>query len=144
MKKLFIRLDMRGHWRGTQHKSSMQGLANEYKEALFHDGISCYRLDDPAWAIDRLRYYWTEIATMTRAEDYSNMQVTIFAGEELDKLGADGENLAICEETILETEAETFMRKVLKLYDLYYYEEELTEEEYYNELENLYKEILNI
>lgn len=141
--KPFIRLDMKDHWRGKEHRSSMLGLGDEFEE-LFHDGISCYNLNDPAWAIDRLRWYWTEVATMTRPEDYTNMQVTIFEGEELDKLGADGENIAICKRTILETEAESFMKRVLELYDLYYYEEELTEEEYYQELEKLFKEMLNV
>lgn len=143
MSNLFIRLDMKGHWRGTEHRSSMLGLGDEYEEFLY-DGISCYKLNNPAWGIDKLRWYWTEIATMRTAKDYTNMQVTIFKGKELDKLGSDGENIAICERTILEVDAEPFMKRVLELYDLYYYEEELTEKEYYQELEKIYKETLNI
>lgn len=140
----FIRLDMKGQWKGTEHRSSIAGSIFSTEKTIWEDGISCYNLNDKVDAIENLYYYWTRIA-MATLDDFKNMQVTIFEGYKLDTWGADGEDLAICTETIKEIDAYEFMRKVYeakdKLEGLYENEngeyEEITEEEYREILESL-------
>ena len=146
----FIRLDMKGNWKGTEHISSMQGQAGEcvcYEEPCvcgseesWESGISCFELDDIGHAIEELRSYWMDIA-MLDEDDYKDMQVTVFEGEKIDK-GSDEEDAAICERTILETDAYEFMKKVYDTYEEHagLYEIE-NEDEYYEKLEKLYKEM---
>lgn len=135
----FIRLDEKGEWRGKEHRSSVCGAGEMYEE-LFEEGISCYSLNDAGEAIEKLRNYWVEHASLRSVNDYENMQVTIFEGERLhNTIGADWEDQATCEKTICEIDAKPFMGKVLELFDLHYFEEELTETEYHNELEKLVK-----
>lgn len=73
---------------------------------------------------------------MATLEDFKDMQVTIFKGYKLDTWGADGEDLAICTETIKEIEAYEFMRKVYEAKDKWEYEE-ITEKEYREILQSL-------
>lgn len=141
---LFIRIDQKGTWRGTEHRSCVAGSVFSTEETIWENGISCYRLDNKVEAIESLYKYWTEIA-MVRLEDFKDMQVTIFEGAH-NGYGADGEDLANCTETIKEIDAYEFMRKVYeakdKLEGLYKnengeYEDEITEEEYREILESL-------
>lgn len=140
----FIRLDMKGTWRGKEHRSCIAGSVFSTEETIWEDGISCYSLEDKVEAIENLHWYWTRIA-MATLEDFKDMNVTIFEGYKLDTWGADGEDLANCIETIKEIDAYEFMRKVYeakdKLEGLYENEngeyEEITEEEYREILESL-------
>lgn len=144
---LFIRLDTKGEWRGTEHRSSMAGQAGICvcmqtpcicnAEGSWEDGISCYGLKDKSYALDSLRQYWSDIA-MFRVEDYEkfNMQVTIFEGESLDSQGADWEEMAICTRTVAEYDAQPLMSKIYELHELYE-GGEIDEEEYYEELEKI-------
>lgn len=128
MKKMakFIRIDMKGHWRGTEHKSSLSGVE---EHGVWEEGISCYSFEfGQADALKDLLWYWTNIAGNTRPEDYADMQITIFEGEELDAEGSDGEQMAICTRTIAELEAQPIMEKILEPYFKADWEE-ITEEE---------------
>lgn len=141
MKQLFIRIDKKGHWRGRDHVSSIQGQAGECvcfedqcicgADESWESGISCYRFDDsnPADAFRELLEYWTKIASCKRVEDYSDLQITIFSGE-LTGTGSDGEDTATCEKTIVEIEAKPVMEKIL---------EEFYDEKYCGEKEDTEK-----
>jgi len=143
LKMRFIRLDMKGQWKGTEHRSSIAGSIFSTEETIWEDGISCYSLNDKVDAIENLYKYWLEIAKAT-LEDFKNMQVTIFEGAH-NGYGADGEDLAICTETIKEIDAYQFMKKVYdakdKLDGLYEDENgeyiEISKEEYNQILESL-------
>ena len=111
----FIRLDMKGEWRGTDHMSSVGVSSFVPGHEDYEEGVSCYRLDDQAEALNDLREYWFETASITE-DDLENMQITIFEGELLDRWGSDGENLAICTKTIKEIDAKEIMMKVDELY----------------------------
>lgn len=132
--KTFIRLDMKGQWRGKEHVSSVQGLGDEYVE-LFEEGISCYNLDDKAYALDNLREYWFDTASISES-DLENMQVTIFEGRLIGQ-GSDWEDLAECERTIAEFEAKGFMMYIQNLWEQKEWEDELTEEEYEEKLNKI-------
>lgn len=135
LKMRFIRLDMKGQWKGTEHRSCIAGSVFSTEETIWEDGISCYNLNDKVDAIENLYYYWTRIA-MATLEDFKDMNVTIFEGYKLDTWGADGEDLAICTETIKEIDAYEFMRKVYEAKDKWEYEE-ITEKEYREILQSL-------
>lgn len=149
----FIRLDQKGHWRGTEHRSMLADPTETYIEydddgefevsgGKWESGISCYHLgDDVAYAIDRLRWYWMNVAMMKDASDYAGMQVTIFEGERIGE-GSDGEDTATCSRTIAEFDAEPFMEQIIKTWKQMEYDEEIDEEEYKNILEKLIKELL--
>ena len=131
----FIRLDTKGEWRGTEHTSSVgvSGFVEGHEQ--FEEGVSCYKLDDQADALNDLREYWFETAGIT-AEDLEDMQITIFEGELLDKWGSDGEDLATCTKTLKEMDAKEIMIKVDELYwDMEY--GDITEEEYEKELNKI-------
>ena len=110
----FIRIDMKGHWRGTEHRSSLAGVE---EHGVWEEGISCYSFEfGQADALKDLLWYWTNIAGNTRPEDYANLQITIFEGEELDAEGSDGEQVAICTKTIAEIDAQPIMEEILEPY----------------------------
>ena len=132
--KKFIRLDMKGHWRGREHISSVQGMGEEYEE-LFEKGISCYCLDDQPLALDSLREYWFETASVTE-KDLENMQVTIFEGYKVG-MGSDWEDLATCERTIAEFDAKDLMMHIQELWELKEWDEEISEEEYEEKLKQI-------
>jgi hypothetical protein len=127
----FIRLDTKGQWKGVEHISSMNGMGDD---TYFEAGISCYRLNDIADALENLRQYWTELAMVT---DFSDMQVTIFEGERLDENGSEGEDLATCERTLFEFNAQELMQTVIELHELYYYDDEISEDEYMEKISQL-------
>lgn len=142
--KKFIRLDRVGEWRGTEHRSSFQGRADDDEfGSQWEDGISCYCLEDYGIgeAIDHLRRYWMDVAMLNEL-DYANMQVTVFEGMKLDGMGFDSEDMAVCTKTLVEAAAQPFMSKVYELYD-FYYEEEISEIEYEQALSDLYIKLLN-
>lgn len=142
----FIRLDMKGHWRGVEHRSSMNGLAGEWddeSENSWESGISCYSLKDAADAIENLRAYWMDIATMKNASDYRDFQVTIFEGEKVGT-GSDYEDLATCEKTLVEAEAKTFMERVIEAYEMMEYDGEIDEKEYKQKLRELVAEYIGV
>jgi hypothetical protein len=140
----FIRLDMKGHWRGKDHVSSHLGMAGEWDDELgkssWEKGISCYSLKHVALAVENLRKYWTKIACMNRASDYADFQVTIFEGEKTG-MGMDWEDTAICENTLVEADAEPFMTAVFEANECYE-NEEISESEYHQILENLIYELM--
>lgn len=109
----FIRIDMKGHWRGTEHRSSLSGVE---EHGVWEEGISCYKMNNQADALKDLLWYWTHIAGNTRPENYANLQITIFEGEELDAEGSDGEQVAICTKTIVEIDAQPIMEEILEPY----------------------------
>ena len=113
--KKFIRLDRKGEWRGTEHVSSVGVSSFVSGHEQFEGGVSCYKLDDQAEALNDLREYWFETASITES-DLENMQITIFEGELLDRWGSDGEDLAICKRTLKEIDAKEIMIKVNELY----------------------------
>ena len=133
--KKFIRLDMKGEWRGTEHVSSVgvSSFVSGYEQ--FEEGVSCYRLDNQAEALTELRDYWFETASITE-DDLEDMQITIFEGELLDKWGSDGEDLAICKRTLKEIDAKEIMTRVNELYwDME--NVNISEEEYEKELNKI-------
>lgn len=135
----FIRLDMKGHWRSTDHKSSIAYYGEG--EQKFEKGISCYHAN--LEGIEELYKYWTEYASLSR-NDYENMQLTIFEGDFVGH-GACGEELATCNKTIQIKEAKPFLLAIEKLKDTldgYEVDEngdeiEMTQEEYEEKLANL-------
>lgn len=133
--KKFIRLDVKGEWRGTEHVSSVGVSSFVPGHEQFEEGVSCYRLDDQAEALNDLREYWFETASITES-DLENMQITIFEGELLDRWGSDGEDLAICKRTLKEIDAKEIM---IKVNELYWDMEcgDITEEEYEKELNKI-------
>ena len=131
--KKFIRLDMKGHWRGREHISSVQGMGEEY--GTWEKGISCYCLDDQAYALDSLREYWFETASI-REKDLESMQVTIFEGYKIG-MGSDWEDIATCERTIAEFEAKELMLYIKELWELKEWDQEISEEEYEEKLRQI-------
>lgn len=129
----FIRLDMKGHWRGKEHVSSVGVSSFVDGHEDFEDGISCYRLNDQAEALKSLLDYWTDIAMLKSAEDFKDLQITIFEGELVGE-GADYEDLATCERTIAEIDAKPIMEQILEPY---------FEEKYGDMEEEELEEILN-
>ena len=121
----FIRIDMKGHWRGKEHRSSLSGVE---EHGIWEEGISCYSFEfGQAEALKDLLWYWTHIVGNTEPKDYKDLQITIFEGEELDAQGSDGEQMAICTRTIAELDAEPIMEKILEPYFQTDNEEELDE-----------------
>lgn len=125
----FIRLDKRGHWRGVEHISSFQGLADEQMYDLgfnpiegdfFEKGISCYWLE--ADGLAKLYKYWIETASITE-NDAKQMQVTIFEGEFVN-WGSDGEPLATCTKTVKEFSASVLYEKWMELKERFYDDDE--------------------
>lgn len=114
--KKFIRLDTVGEWRGTEHVSSVGVSSFVPGYESFEKGVSCYRLDNQAEAFKSLLDYWTEIAMLDKAEDYEDMQITIFEGEQLEGIGSDYEDMAICERIIAEIDAKPIMKVAIEAY----------------------------
>ncbi|MCT6925415.1 hypothetical protein [Metasolibacillus sp.] len=105
MQELFIRLDMDGHWRGADHRSSIQGVA---EEGFWEEGVSCYSLKElyRLEAMADLYDYWINYASLNVNDiERCNIQVTIFEGEMLNSSGMNGEDLAICHKTIVQFDA---------------------------------------
>ncbi len=129
----FIRIDVIGEWRGVEHRSSLNGLADE---SAFENGVSCYSLRRPAMAIENLRSYWVDNCNKDVASDYEGLQVTIFEGEKLEGVGADWEDIAGCNKTTAELDAVVFMSKVLDAHEQME-DGDISEDEYEEILEGL-------
>jgi len=74
---------------------------------------------------------------MHNSEQYKEFQVTIFEGEMLDYWGSDGEEMAICEETIIEIDALPVMKTVIDAWNFKEIEGEITEEQYMETLNKI-------
>lgn len=123
----FIRLDTKGHWKGTKHVSSLQGQAGNcvcFEEHCicganesWESGISCYemRKSDLLSTFEDLLDYWIKIASLQDVEDYKDMQVTVFEGRMIGR-GADGEDTAECVRTLAEVDAQPIMKILLDPY----------------------------
>lgn len=134
----FIRLDIKGTWKCKEHRSCFAGssLVDADENIIWEKGISCYNLENTLDAIESLYIYWSDIA-MLSLDDYKNMQVTIFEGEKLDSFGSDGEDMAICTQTVKTLEAYDFISKIEKYKEMlenfeegYEDEPQMTKEEY--------------
>lgn len=113
--KKFIRLDTVGEWRGTEHVSSVGVSSFVPGHESFEKGVSCYRLDNQAEALKSLFDYWTGIVMLDNADDYNDMQITIFEGELIGE-GSDYEDIATCERTLAEIDAKPIMKVALEAY----------------------------
>ena len=138
----FIRIDEKGEWRGVEHVSSLNGMGGEcWCEGgctcgdNWEEGISCYKLDNIAEALENIRAYWVEEVGLS-IEDFKTKQITIFEGELLDTVGADWEDLATCDRTLFEFDAYDIMKAVIEKHSEYNYDE-ITKEEYEEFLTNL-------
>lgn len=131
-----IRIDQVGHWRGSEHRSSVMGMGyfEDVEDVQWEDGISCYRVENGE-GVEELRAYWVENNGNTDAQSYEGFQVTIFEGE-IVGTGADFEELADCKETLAEVDAVEFMGEVLDLHEKFE-DDEISEDEYFEELNNL-------
>ena len=134
----FIRLDRKGEWKGKEHRSSFAGTAITTADTKWEDGVSCFELG--AKALDQLHSYWAGEVGLNISE-FGDLQITIFEGEKVGREGAEGEFLAGCEKTVIETEAKPVMEEVFELQDELYFEE-ISEEEYYNELQHIIKGVI--
>lgn len=135
MNNVFIRIDLKGEWKGSEHRSTAG--YDDFREDE-HAGASCFKVDD-GHGIEKLRQYWTENNLLTKIKDYEDKQVTVFEGEKVGE-GPDWEDLAICTRTIAEIDAAPFMTEVFDLYDRYYIDEEFSKDEYYEKLMQLLSE----
>lgn len=142
----FIRLDIKGTWKGVDHQSRTSGWFYEEDDMFLEDGVSCYYAN-----VEGVRdlYDYSQENMSLSYDDYKNMNVTIFEGEYSGK-GADGEELAWCTRTVKQIEAFEWVQKVEKAIEMsdidddgeYYdskkndYFKGLTHEEYEKELLN--------
>lgn len=118
MSQFFIRLDATGEFRGSEHKSSLCGLGEDYGN--FEEGISCYLLNEDAFS--KLYDYWINIASLNEADLERGMQVTIFEGEQVDALATNNEDLAVCTKTVAEFDAKELYSKWMELKKRFDYE----------------------
>lgn len=137
-KDIFIRIDIKGTWRGSEHRS---GGAWDFDNENPHDGASCYRIGNGE-GVEKLRRYWTEYAMLNRLEDYTDKHVTIFEGIETGT-GPDWEEIAVCKKTLAEVDAVEFMKKVFEAEERAF-EEEIDEDEYHAELLKIVHEYAKI
>lgn len=131
MKTLFIRIDVKGKWKGSEHRSTG---AWDFDREDEHNGVSCYRVDR-GWGVEQLRKYWTEYNMLRKIEEYTDKQVTIFEGT-LTGDGPDFEDIAICEKTLAEVDAAEFMKKVFEVEEEFTYGD-INENEYHEKLNEL-------
>ena len=106
----FIRLDIKGTWKGVEHRSHFASYEYEEDDRYLENGISCYYAT--VNGIEDLFYYWTEHTSLSY-EDLKNMQLTIFEGE-YSGIGSDGEELAWCKSTVKEIEAYDWYKAIEK------------------------------
>lgn len=133
----FIRIDMKGHWKGTEHCSTV-AMDPEFfgDETDWEEGISCYSFEfGKTEALDNLRKYWVGTVGDDETNLYNDKQITIFEGELLESWGSDGEEMATCTNTLKELEAAPIMGQVIKAWECWEIDQEIDEDEY--------KEILN-
>ena len=136
----FIRLDQKGTWRGRDHRSSFAHDPADEENTPWESGVSCYSLKNVGLAVNKLFEYWHDVACMRDVADYEGWQVTIFEGEKVGT-GSDWEDTAVCENTLVEADALPFMKAVFYARE-HYEDEEITEDEYFAELERIANELL--
>lgn len=129
----FIRLDMKGHWKGIEHKSRFVVYEYEEDERYLEEGISCYSLENKEEALENLYRYWMDVASLS-SSDMQDMQITIFEGEKIGE-GSDCEDLATCNKTLKEIDA------VEEVFDIIYDAKEKLQGLFYNEELEDYEEI---
>ena len=134
---IFIRLDRIGHWRGTEHVSSLLGMAEETR---FEGGVSCYPFD--ASGLASLYKYWYYTASF-RLEDTDDFQVTIFEGNEVG-MGSDWEVVAEVTKTIAKIPSKPLYLKWTELVERYYEDEETTADSEVAYLEQHADELLDV
>lgn len=106
--EMFIRIDQKGTWRGTEHISAFGQDDWERTEP----GISCYSLRyGNADGIKNLLEYWNNYNNRYFPEEFEGFQVTVFRGEKVGE-GTDFEDCAICTETVAEIDAVEFVKMV--------------------------------
>lgn len=130
MSNKFIRLDIKGTWRGTEHQSHFASYDETGDDKDLEDGISCYYANIEG--IKKLWDYANNNMGLTN-DSINNMQLTIFEGN-WSGTGSDYEELAWCTKTIKEIEASEWFEKM-------YLAEEKQEGNYFNEDLDDYEEI---
>jgi len=135
----FIRIDIKGHWRGRNHNSTL-AMDPEFwgDETNWEEGISCYNITTrgQAEALDELREYWVMHVGDDKLKDYTDKQLTIFDGEDLNTEGSNYEDMAVCHKTFVEMDAVPIMEKVIDIWKKYK-ECEIDEEKYMDLLKNI-------
>lgn len=135
----FIRIDVKGHWKGTEHCSTLAMDPDFFgDETRWEEGISCYTFEfGKADALENLRKYWVGIVGDDEASLYKDKQITIFKGEDLGIEGADYENMATCTNTLKELEAVHIMQQVIEAWERWEIDQEIDEDEYMDILNNI-------
>ena len=143
----YIRLDVKGTWKGNEHQSRSAAWYYDEDDKYLENGVSCYKLD-----VDGFKDLWvyaTDHMSIRNEKEAERFQITVFNGEHSGK-GSDGEELAWCKETITETDFLPIFKKLCILdirQEGYYneeiddYEDELTDEEYDKEIEKIIAEL---
>lgn len=136
MSDKFIRLDIKGQWRGVEHQSRFVAWFETEDNRDLEDGISCYYAN--VEGIKDLWHYANKRMSLDE-KDFKNMQLTIFEGNWSGK-GSDDEELAWCTKTIAEKDAYEWYKKMCIAYekhegdffneDLDDYENGISDEEY--------------
>lgn len=106
----FIRLDIKGTWKGTEHQSRTASWFYEEDDRYLENGISCYYAN--VNGIEDLFYYWSEHTNLSY-KDLKKRQLTVFEGQH-SGTGRDMEELAWCESTIKELEAYDWYKSIEK------------------------------
>lgn len=99
--EMFIRLDKKGTWKGTEHRSHFVAYEYEEDERFLEDGVSCYYAN--VEGIENL-FEYSKINMSLSHDDYQEMQLTVFEGTH-NGTGSDGEELAWCTKTIKEIDS---------------------------------------
>ena len=143
----YIRLDVKGTWKGNEHQSRFAAWYYDEDDKYLENGVSCYKFD-----IDGFKDLWeyaTDHMSIRNEKEAERFQITVFKGEHSGK-GSDGEELAWCKETITETDFLPIFKKLCILdmrQEGYYneelddYEDELTDEEYDEEIGKIIAEL---
>ena len=133
----YIRLDVKGTWKGNEHQSRSAAWYYDEDDKYLENGVSCYKLDVDGFK-DLMNYSINNMSITTN-EDIDKMQVTVFEGEWSGK-GSDGEELAWCKKTILETDYRNISDKYDELVELLE-DEEITNDKFDNEIEKIIAEL---
>lgn len=129
--KTFIRFDVKGTFRGSEHVST---FADESFEEV---GISCYEFD--AEGVQKLMCYWTH-QMCARREDFAEMNLTVFAGEKIGD-GTDFEDCATCSAVLAEIDGAEWFDAFDELQNRVW-DEEITEDEMYDTLTKTIEEAI--
>lgn len=121
----FIRIDRKGHWRDTEHRSRIANTGDDFDcELILEAGISCFEAN--VEGIESLYDYCMNYMSL-EVTDYPNFQLTIFEGEKVG-YGTDGEDIARCIKTLDVKELEPFIDAIYDLKDAVEYDDMEREE----------------